>query len=63
MTDDMKRRPSLVAKTHRRCVSRRLVAGKWIDASAGSTSIFSELVRAISAKAAAKNDKPKRNQK
>ena len=72
MTDDMKRRPDrsvsavtavTLARPKRAGVSRRLVDGRWISASAGATSIFSELVRAISAKATAKNDKPKRNRK
>jgi hypothetical protein len=59
----MKRRPdrSVSADTaaKRAGISRRLVDGKWMSASAGATSIFSELVRAISAKAA-KNDKPRK---
>jgi len=63
MTDNMKRRPDRSVSTNtaakRAGVSRRLVDGKWISAGIGATSIFSELLRAISAKAA-KNDKPRK---
>ena len=54
----LQRRPVLANKP-RAGVSRRLVDSRWISASTGATSMFSELVRAISNKAA-KNDKPKR---